>query len=753
MTKHAADLSRDEILGRLDVAAFYSEYIPDFKTNGAVNVSCHCVFHEDGRASLSVNRESGLYLCHGCGAKGSPVDFLMAKFNVGPGQALSMLVDRVNGGTAPLRPNDVTKPTERRRYAAIPETRDGATKSAVYDYTLDGGTGAAVKVRFLYPDGSKTFRWFERDGDGFLETLGGRTADLYQFETVRVGIERGALIVLNEGEKACDRLTRHDGDDTRDFVGTCGPNGADSFKDAAGVRLTAQLAGAPEVLAVVDRDAKGDRWAEQLRRHLESQVLSLRFVRSCVTTEKADLCDHLEGGHTLGELIPLAEPAKAPADEAPRSFPSGETGTLAEVVETFQRWQYLPDPTALYVVLAAYVANKMDGDPIWILVVAPPGTGKTEVVMPLAGLSDVHLASTLTEASLLSGTAKRDKAKDAKGGLLREIGDFGILLVKDFTSILSMNRDARAQVLGALREVYDGNYVRHVGTDGGRSLSWSGRVGLIGAVTPVIDRHHSVLSALGERFLYFRLPEVDRHELGRKALSHARTGAKMRGELSEAVQALIASVDFNAIPMELSEVQNEHLLSLANFATLARSAVERDGHSREIELIVGAEAPTRLAIALSRLLSGLRAIGVDEATGWRCIVRVGLDSIPAIRRTAIAILADGTTRSTREVGQAANYPTGTARRALEDLAVYGVVERDAGNNRTPDEWRLSDAAADTLGSVPEMLGELQQRSETAFPKSRVVTSPDPLPRPLIKPQRASTNISGTQDWPHPKGDV
>ena len=745
MSKDAADLSRDEILGRLDVAAFYSEYIRDFKTNGTLNVSCHCPFHDDGKASFSVHRESGLYKCHGCSAKGSPVDFLMAKLNIGPGQALSLLAERVNGGSAALCPKSASKAIERRRYAAIPETRDGATKAAVYDYTLNGGTAAAVKVRYVHPDGTKTFRWFERKGDGFLETLGGHHADLYQFEAVRAGIERGALVILNEGEKAVERLMRHDGDDTKDFVGTCGPNGADSFKDAAAVRLAAQLAGAHEVLAVVDRDAKGDGWAEQLRRHLETRVLSLRFVRACVTTEKADLYDHLEGGHTLGELIPLAESADAPIVEAARLLPSGETGTLAGVVETFQRWQYLPDPTPLHVVLAAYVANKMDGDPIWILVVAPSGTGKTEVVMPLAGLSDVHLASTLTEASLLSGTAKRDKAKDAKGGLLREIGDFGILLVKDFTSILSMNRDARAQVLGALREVYDGNYVRHVGTDGGRSLSWSGRVGLIGAVTPVIDRHHTVLSALGERFLYFRLPEVDRRELGRKALSHARTGAKMRGELTGAVQALIAGVDFNAIPTELSEAQNEHLLSLANFATLARSAVERDGHSREIELIVGAEAPTRLAIALSRLLSGLRAIGVDEATAWRSIVRVGLDSIPAIRRTAIAILADGTTRSTREVGRAANYPTGTARRALEDLAVYDVVERDAGDNRTPDEWRLSNAAADALGSVPEMSAELHRRPETAFPKSRVIASPAPPTRPLIKPQRVSTNISGTQD--------
>jgi len=43
---------------------------------------------------------------------------------------------------------------------------------------------------------------------------------------------------------------------------------------------------------------------------------------------------------------------------------------------------------------------------------------------------------------LLSGTPTKEKAADARGGLLREIGAFGYLVLKDFTSILSMHRDA-----------------------------------------------------------------------------------------------------------------------------------------------------------------------------------------------------------------------------------------------------------------------------------------------------------------------
>jgi hypothetical protein len=42
------------------------------------------------------------------------------------------------------------------------------------------------------------------------------------------------------------------------------------------------------------------------------------------------------------------------------------------------------------------------------------------------------------------------------------IGEFGILLCKDFTSVLSQNRDTAKQAMAALREVYDGSWDRPV---------------------------------------------------------------------------------------------------------------------------------------------------------------------------------------------------------------------------------------------------------------------------------------------------
>ena len=58
----------------------------------------------------------------------------------------------------------------------------------------------------------------------------------------------------------------------------------------------------------------------------------------------------------------------------------------------------------------------------------------------------------------------------------------------------------------------------------------------------------------------------------------------------------------------------------------------RPRHTREIELVPGAEGPARLAITLERLLAGLDTLGCDRAHAWRVVRRVALDCIPALRR-------------------------------------------------------------------------------------------------------------------------
>jgi hypothetical protein len=222
--------------------------------------------------------------------------------------------------------------------------------------------------------------------------------------------------------------------------------------------------------------------------------------------------------------------------EQERRVSNRNSQAILQLVRVFSKWFHLPDPGVLLVVLGAYAANRMDGTPVWLLIVGPPSAGKTEILNSLCVLPDVFPTGTLTEASLLSGTRKREKAKDATGGLLQRMGSFGVILAKDFTSILSISHEPRTALLAALREIYDGSWTRHVGVDGGRTLTWTGKVGLIAGCTPTIDSYHAVISAMGDRFLMFRMPQVDESALALRALEQTSSERLMHEELGKAIE-------------------------------------------------------------------------------------------------------------------------------------------------------------------------------------------------------------------------
>ena len=378
----------------------------------------------------------------------------------------------------------------------------------------------------------------------------------------------------------------------------------------------------------------------------------------------------------------------------------------------FRQWLHLPDTGALDIVLGSVAANRIAGDPVWLLLVGPPGGGKSEILNAISELADAHPAGTLTEASLLSGTPKRDHVDAAKGGLLRSIGKYGIIIAKDFGSVLSMNRDARAQLLAALREVYDGSWTRHVGTDGGRTLAWKGKVGLVGGVTPTIDRHHSVMGAMGERFVLYRLPEVDPTIQAKRALLHSGKERQMRQELAEATAVLFQHL--NTRPRGLEEEEADRLISLATLVVKARSAVERDGYSREIELVPGAEAPTRIIIVLDRILAGLDAIGVSRQDAWRVVTKCALDSVPALRLSVLYSLMEGQ-KDTNQVATDVRHPAQTTRRALEDLVAHGLVELERQGQGKANLWSLSTFTTARLQVFPEMSELLKAVPETLVP--------------------------------------
>jgi hypothetical protein len=395
------------------------------------------------------------------------------------------------------------------------------------------------------------------------------------------------------------------------------------------------------------------------------------------------------------EAITLHVPAAATGRH--RNVPAAEPippVSLTTAVSVFRRWLHLTDIAPLLALTAALVANRAEGDPVWLLLVGAPSTGKTEMLSASAGLPWIHPAARVTEASLLSGTSAKERARSATGGLLRQVGDFGVLLCKDFTSVLAQNKDASAEALAALREVYDGSWDRPVGTDGGKVLHWSGKCGLVGGVTPALDRYQSILSALGDRFLLLRLADPDQQESGKMALTHRGHEKTMRAELAAALSGLVAAADPARINDPLTDADEQRLIDLASFTARGRTAVMRDGYTRELLYLPQAEGPGRLVTAYARMLGALRAIGCDDPAAWDVLYRIAVSCMTAARAAfARELVGRGAFARTAELCFAARMSTKHGREHLEDLALLGLAERtktsEAAN--APDTWLATEA--------------------------------------------------------------
>ena len=317
--------------------------------------------------------------------------------------------------------------------------------------------------------------------------------------------------------------------------------------------------------------------------------------------------------------------------------------------------------------------EQLSGDPLWLLVVSGPGAGKTEILQTLVG-AGAHLTSTIaSEGALLSASPKKSQAKDATGGLLRKIGGRGVLVIKDFTSILSAAREMRGMVLAAIREVYDGYWERNVGSDGGRSLAWRGRIIVIGAVTTAWDMAHSVVAAMGDRFVLVRIDSQSPHvRAAASQMSTRNTGreVEMREELASLVGALLNHVDTEEVT--LSESENEQLQKAAEIVTMARTAVERSSQGHIIDAHAP-EMPTRFAKQLTQVVRGGVAIGLERAAALRLAIRCARDSIPPLRRHILLDVAANPMARVNETCERICKPWTTVRREMEALTTLGVL--------------------------------------------------------------------------------
>ncbi len=105
---------------------------------------------------------------------------------------------------------------------------------------------------------------------------------------------------------------------------------------------------------------------------------------------------------------------------------------------------------------------------------------KTELIRSFELVPDIYSSSTLSPRRLISGARVEG---DCDSSLLPKL-DGNILFIKDFTTILTLPAGERREILGTLRDIYDGYSSKEFGHLG--HVSIRSRFGMIAGVNPAV---------------------------------------------------------------------------------------------------------------------------------------------------------------------------------------------------------------------------------------------------------------------------
>lgn len=387
-----------------------------------------------------------------------------------------------------------------------------------------------------------------------------------------------------------------------------------------------------------------------------------------------------------------------------------QINSMYKLRKEVEKFLVIEDDYIIPIITANIIGNRLNSDPFWLLLVGASSSGKTEFLNMTFGLDFVHPVSDLTTNSFASGMIRND----AETSLLHTINN-GIMVLKDFTSILSKDHKTRDTLMGQFREVFDGKYDKKTGT--GQNISWSGKVGVIAGVTEVIYRYLEVLSAMGDRFIMYNMKQPDRIKATEKAFENSNKVKEYRQHIqdcfTEFSTMILDFIDDNEEildrAVDLDPKVKKEIMDVADFATRARSAVMTDFKSGLVDFVPAPEMPMRMAQQLQVVASSFIIIQMAEELAisptkkvadldmqlkeWhrKILIKIPFDSIPRTRRDVLIPLAKykgGVT--TAGLATYMDLPTESVKKYLTQVNALGLCTRVKSSGPYGDEWKLKE---------------------------------------------------------------
>lgn len=357
-------------------------------------------------------------------------------------------------------------------------------------------------------------------------------------------------------------------------------------------------------------------------------------------------------------------------------------------------------------------------NPVGVILVDNPSTGKTTALSLFYDLDIVRRCDAFTASSFVSHASNRRKEDLEKIDLLPQI-QYKCLLTPELAPLFSKKSDDLYKDIGVLTRVFDGQGLwTNSGVHGGRGYKGDYFFTMLGATIPMPKHVWEALGIFGTRLLIYTLESEtsieervtktyhDVFESDRQSFIERVAACKIAvHNLFEALSTECAGRAFGrSIVWDAGSDSNElkrQIVVVAEFVARARSKVAvwdstnkdvKTGRDFSQPLLEGPHRLTSVLYSLARahaVISGRQCI-INEDVAF--VIEIALSSMPNDRRQVIDLLLRepgdkktserGTVDST-EIKECLTISKPTAIKLIEQLALLGIGDKIEGTSDTP----------------------------------------------------------------------
>jgi len=361
---------------------------------------------------------------------------------------------------------------------------------------------------------------------------------------------------------------------------------------------------------------------------------------------------------------------------------------LEHLHNVYKELLHVEDTKRIDVILAVALSRKMEGIPLWLILVGASGDMKS---VQLNAIEDEEtlVMHNLTSKTIVNGYKDKNKHPDLAPYMNKKL-----VVIPDMAQILKLPPNEKAELWGQLRDLYDGLAGKMSG-QGSRSRYKGLHVTLLAGSTPAIDAQILVHQDLGTRELVYRTEGNKRKEdVMWKCFQNESEEKSIKERLREVTTNFIKATEIKRkqIPNEILK----EIMDISIYITYMRASAEIDSYTNTLRNDVYPEEPTRISKQLKRMYVCLKSLSdnYSDERAMEILWHIGKSSAFPLRIKIFNYLLETTTEfSTSQIAEKLHIGKSTAQRELAIMWNLKLVKCKKQETSYPDKfydyWKIN----------------------------------------------------------------